>query len=230
MNETITQPISDSFQNTWAGVIQYLPRILAALLILIIGVLLAVALARIVKRILAAIKLDAFIERIGLGNFLQRVDKRLSFSSLLAWLVKWFAILVVLIAVSNSLGLSQVTEFLNRVVLYTPNIIVAVIILLIGISVGNFLEQVIGRSLMLIQSGTSEAVSTVAKWAMIIFSAMIALVQLGIAPMLINTLLIGIIAMIAIAGGVAFGLGGRDIARDVLNRMRDDLTKSQGAG
>lgn len=166
---------------------------------------------------------DAF-ERIGtLRRAFQRAGIKLDVARFIGALVKWFLIIVFLLAASNILGLHGVSQFLNEIILYVPNIIVAAVIIVAGVLLGNFIQRATQASIETAKIGHSRAVGTIAKWAVYVFVLIAALIQLGIATELLETLVMGFVAMIAIAGGLAFGLGGRDFAQAILNRIKNDI-------
>ncbi len=224
---TWSETISTSFQNAWNTVIVFLPNLLAAILILVIGVLIAAALGRLVKKVLVLMKFDRLMDSLRVNPFLRRFDVHLSTAGILAWLVKWFLIFVVIVAAAEALGLEQITAFINSVLLYIPNVFAAVIILLLGIAAANFVENVIVKSTTTIRSQSATFLGLLAKWAIVIFSFLIALVQLRIAPSLINTVLAGFVFMIALAGGLAFGLGGKEVARELLEVLARDVRNNK---
>ena len=141
-------------------------------------------------------------------------------------LVKWFLILVFLMAATDILHLTQVTSFLNSIVLYLPNVIVAAVILAVAFLIGNFAYAVIKGSTIVAGIVSATLLGTVAKWAIVIFGFLAALIQLGVATSLINTLFIGLVAMLALAGGLAFGLGGKEEAASILKKLRQEITEN----
>jgi hypothetical protein len=141
----------------------------------------------------------------------------------LAWLVKWFLILVTLIAVADILQLNSFNDFLVQIAQYFPSVVVAVLILVAGIVFGNGVADVIHKVLKSSELGVGRIVATVAQWAIVIFAIMAALVQLHIAPTLINTLFTGIVFMLALAGGLSMGLGGKQAAESFINNLSDQI-------
>ena len=215
--------ITLAFQEAVNTVVTFLPQLIAGIIIFIIGVLIASALREVVVRVLQMISIDSFFEKFGFQTFLKRFNQELTVSKAFGWMVKWFVILITIIMVAESLGLQEVTRFFEEVLLYIPNVIAAVIILLVGMAGGRAVEHIVVGSLKGFHGASAQLVGTIAKWAIVVFTVIIALEQLRIAPELMNTLLAGFVAMIALAGGLAFGLGGKDLARDVLENMRKDL-------
>lgn len=216
--------IQDSFKNAWSRITSFLPNLIAAIIVLIVGVVIAVAFGKLVRLIIKKLRIDLALEKLGVMIFFQRGGIEFSLAALLSWLVKWFLIIVFFIATAEILGLPQVTNFLNQVVLYVPNIIVAVIILLVGIVLGSFIQNWLKRLLAVTRAGSIQFMAGIAKWAIVIFSVLAALIQLRIAVSLINTLFTGFIVMLAIAGGLAFGLGGRDWAARLIDKIKKDIS------
>lgn len=210
--------VTSSLQNTWDALAGALPSIIAAVIILIIGVLLAMFLGKLAKRLVEYTKVDDFIGKTSVPS---QLGVQFNISSLIGWIVKWFFIIVTILAVVNVLNIEQVSSFLEQVLLYIPNVIAAVIILTLGLVAGNFIDSVVQRAAK--ASGMSDAsvgaLSGIAKWSIIIFALLAALVQLGIASDLIQILFTGFVAMVALAGGLAFGLGGRDKASRWLEKI-----------
>ena len=203
----------------------FLPRLIGAFLILVIGWAIAVGLGALVARIIHGTHVDDLVEKLKVAKRLDHVGVPLHVGGLIGWLVKWFLILVVFITAIDVLGWTQVNVFLNTVVAYVPNVVVGVIILLAGFVLANFVHDVVEKSVRVLKLHAPDFLAGVAKWAIIIFSFAAALVQLGVARELIQIIMSGIVGMVALAGGLAFGLGGRDTAAKLLERMRPDLTE-----
>jgi hypothetical protein len=210
--------ITQSLHNVWARFLNGLPTFLVAVIVLIVGVLIASFLSKLVKKIVEYGKIDDLVDSTGVFKSL---GTSFSISNVLSWVVKWFFIIVTLLAVVNILNIPQVTSFLQQVLLYIPNVVVAIIILALGVIAGNFVQNLVEGTAS--TSGLSavavDALAAISKWAVIIFSLMAALVQLGIASSLIQILFTGFVAMVALAGGLAFGLGGRDKASRWLDKI-----------
>ncbi|OGL94856.1 hypothetical protein A2348_05205 [Candidatus Uhrbacteria bacterium RIFOXYB12_FULL_58_10] len=219
--------IQVSVLGLWNSVLAYLPNVLGALLVFLIGVIVAAVLQTVVVRLVQLLRVDELVGRLELRSSLEKVGIRLHVGKLLGWIVKWFFIIVALVAATDILGWNQVTNYLQEVVLYIPNVIVAVIILLAGILLATFVRNVVKTAVSAAELSNAEFLSGIAKWAILLFSFMAALVQLQIAPGLINTLFTGLIAMLSLAGGLAFGLGGKDHASRVLDRLRRDLSSEK---
>jgi hypothetical protein len=212
-----------SFQTIWSGFIGFLPDLLGALIVFFIGWAIAVGLQKLVYQVLKAIRVDQFLDKMGVGRALEEAGLKLNVASWLSILVKWFLIFVFLLAAADILGLEEVTQFLQSVVLYIPNIVVAAIILVAAVWVAGILQRLIVVSISASKIKTAAFVGTVVKWAVYVFGLFAALMQLGIAPALLQTIVTGFIAMLAIAGGLAFGLGGKEQAAKTIANLKDEM-------
>lgn len=211
----------------WETIVAYLPNLLGAIFVFLIGVIVALVLRSVVVKLITLLRVDELARRLEITSQFERVGLRLHIGALLGWIVKWFFIIVALIAATDILGWDQVTDYLQQVVLFVPNVIVAVIILLAGILLGNFVQNIVKSAVEAAQLASASFLSGVAKWAILIFTFMAALVQLQIAPELIRVLFTGLVAMLALAGGLAFGLGGKEHAHQFLNRLKKDISSER---
>lgn len=219
--------IQASVLGLWNSILAYLPNVLGAVLVFLIGVIVAAVLQTVVVKVVQLLRIDELVAKLELKASLEKVGIRLHVGKLLGWIVKWFFIIVALVAATDILGWSQVTNYLQEVVLYIPNVIVAVIILLAGILLATFVRNVVKTAVDAAELASADFLSGIAKWAILLFSFMAALVQLQIAPGLINTLFTGLVAMLALGGGLAFGLGGKEHASRVLDKLRRDLSSEK---
>ncbi len=224
MNYSIT--IVNALQALYVKVAAWLPNLIAAIIVLILGWVIGVFLSKLVKKILEAIKLDHLANQLGMQQLSEKADHPLSLAAFGGWLIKWFFFLGSIMAAANILGLNQVTDFFNNQVLtYAGNVIIAVAILFLGILAANFFSGVVRSTVK--ASGmhsSAHALAAIAKWAIVIFSIIAALSQLQIATEFLQDLFRAVVAMLAIAGGLAFGLGGRDHAKKVLDKVEENFT------
>ncbi len=227
MNVGWAETITSAFQNIWVKFIGFLPEFITALILLVVGLLVAGLLGKLMARIISVIKLDDLLGKAGFTSAVQDMGVPFSLSKLMGWVVKWFFVVVTLIAVADILGWEEVNSFLNAVVLYIPNVLVAVVVLIIGVIAGQFVHGIVEKTLHVSQApiSASRPLAALAKWAIIIFAIMAALVQLGIATSLIEILFTGLVAMMAIAGGLAFGLGGKEKASKWLDAIEREVSK-----
>jgi len=224
--QTWGEAITLSLLNLWERFIAFLPVLVGAVLVFVAGWIVAVALGKAVEHIVKLLRIDDVIEKAGTKGRLRKAGVELNIAKFFGGLVKWFLVLVFLMAATDILHLVQVTGFLNSIVLYIPNVIVAAVILAVAFLVGNFVFAVIKGSTRVAGIVSATLLGTVAKWAIVIFGFLAALIQLGVASSLINTIFIGFVAMLALAGGLAFGLGGKDEAGDILKKLRKEITEN----
>lgn len=218
--EEITSSLLASINSGLGGLVTFLQSFIAGLLVLIIGIIVAALLRQVSLEVLKALKVENFLKRYsvpeGRGEF--------RWSNILGEIVRWFVILLFLVPAVKVWGVPEATSVLNSIILYIPQVFVATILALVGLVFANLAHDVVLASVHGVSPETSRVVAAVAKWAIIIFVTFAVLSQLGIAADLIKTLFTGIVAMLAIAGGIAFGLGGQGAAKDAL----DDLKKRLG--
>jgi hypothetical protein len=225
-DQTYQTTVILSLRSLYDKMLSFLPNLLAAIIVLILGWLLAAFLSRLVKRVLDVIKIDQLADSLGMKNLGAKVGRDLSLSKLGAWLVKWFFFLGSFIAAADILGLSEVTRFLySDVLAFAGNVIIAMAILLLGMMAARFFSDIVTSAVRASGWHTAGALGGLTKWSILVFAAIAALSQLKIGTAFLQDLFRAIIAMLAIAGGIAFGLGGKDHARKVLDALETDLSK-----
>lgn len=216
-----------ALQGFMDDVVSVVPNIIAAVAVLIIGLLLASLLGHVAKRLIDLTKLDVLLQKaVGTGK-LKEKGFNLTASSLVGWVVKWFIIIVTFIAVADILKWPQLTSFFEAVALYVPNVIIAVLILLVGFILGGGLKELVVKAVNASKLPQTSAglLGTVARTAVIIFAIMASLTQLGVAADLVKILFTGFVAMLALAGGLSFGLGGREQAMQWLDKIRNEIKR-----
>lgn len=217
--------IFGSLLGLWSQVAIFLPNLIAALIVFFVGWAIAIAAGRIVEKLLVVLRINVAFENIkGLNSAVQRAGLKINVPMLLGEIVKWFLIIVTLLAATDILGLNEISGFLTSVLLYIPNVVVAALILIISVVLANFVYRTVVASITAAGFGSAHMIAAVSKWAIIVFAILAALTQLNVATTLIQTIVTALFAMLALAGGLAFGLGGRDLAAKWLKKMEVDLT------
>jgi small-conductance mechanosensitive channel len=209
--------------NLWQKFLAVAPKIVVAIVVFLIGLLIAAILARLIRRIFEALLVDKFLGKFGLTKATNKAGLKLNSGKFLGELIRWLVIIVFLMALADMLNLTGLSEFLGSVVLYIPNIVIAVLILFSGTVFAYFIERLVSRSLKVAGYDHYSFISGIAKWSIIIFAILAALSQLGVAQEMVEILFTGIVAMITIAGGLALGLGGQDVAKDILEKVKKDF-------
>ena len=215
--------LTQSFQDLSYGLIQFLPRIVVAIVFFLIGWLVGVGLGRLVAQVISSIRVDDALRSAGLEKVLHRAGWKLNSGAFLGFLVKWFVIILFLVASLDALQLTDVTIFLRAVVLtYLPHVIVAVLIVLVAAVIAEAVQRVVAGSAAAANIRTANFLGALARWAIWIFALLAALDQLGVTPF-IQTLFTGLVVALALAFGLAFGLGGQHAAAYYLKKMKDEL-------
>ncbi len=218
-----TTALSSSLQLVWDKTIGFLPEIIAALIVIIIGFIVARGLKLLVEKIVDALRIDALLESVGFSKVLSRAKLSLKTGKLLGEIVYWILIIAFLLAAANILHLDAVSDFLNEVLLYLPNLLVAVIILVITFLFARFMKELVRHSSWAANLKEAGLVGNITWWIVVIFGCLSALYQLKIASNLINIIIGGVVVMIALAGGLAFGLAGKDYVKEIIEGIRQDI-------
>jgi hypothetical protein len=211
--------ISATFTEIWFKLVDLVPNLIGAVLIFIVGLFVAEGLGRLVTQVTKKLYVDRAIQVTGLRSILEKIGFKLEISKALGLLITWFLYAVILVAAADILGLTQISEFLGSVVLYIPHVIIAVVILIVGLIVSNFIFTLVKETAAAAKLEAPEFLANVAKWSILIFTFMATLIQLRVATELLQILFTGLILMVALAGGIAFGLGGKDKAKDIVEKM-----------
>ena len=225
-----------SFSAALAMFLSAIPRLIAFAVILIIGWIVASLIARGVAALLRAVHFNDLADRSGFSGFVQSMGVHTDSAGLIANIAKWFVRLIVLVVAFDALGLPAVSEVLQQLLLWLPNLVVALVILVLAGLAANAVSSIV-------RGATSEAgfsnpnmLATVARFAIWTFGIVVAINQLGIATTLVNTLFMGFVGALALATGLAFGLGGRDTAARIVSNwyaqsgeMSDKLARAASA-
>ncbi|MGI8419629.1 MAG: mechanosensitive ion channel family protein [Candidatus Levyibacteriota bacterium] len=197
----------------------FIPNLVSGLIIFLIGILLASLVKRLIIEVLNALKIEQYLKRYDIPE----AKKDFSWTNILAEIARWFVIILFLIPTADVWGLPQVTTVLNTFLLYLPNVFVAAIIGLIGMALAKLASELVRASARRFSQDVSRSLATTVRIAITIFVFLAVLNQLGVAQDLIRILFTGFVAMIAIAGGIAFGLGGKDFAHALLEKLQKKL-------
>lgn len=214
-----------SFQNLWVGVVNFVPNLVVAIVIVVLGWLIGALLGRAVWQVFRSLRVDEALRRAGFESFLRRGGLALDSGAFIGGLVKWFVIVVFLVAAFDVLGLAQVNLFLQEVVLaYLPRVLVAALVLLVAGVIGDAVERVVVAAAKTADVRSAHFAGAIARWAVWVFAILVALSQLGIAAAFSQTLFTGFVIAISLALGLSFGLGGQDAAGRFIERLRGDMS------
>lgn len=231
MINTWSSIFNESLREIWLGTANFLPKLIVAVVIFIVGWVFGSIVDRVIGQILKAVKVDNVLRSAGVDRLLSRAGYNLDAGKFLGGLVKWFIVIVFLVASLEVMGLSQVNAFLQQVVLvYLPEVIVAVLILLVAAVIADFLEKVVVGAAKAADIKSAAFAGKVTRWAIWVFAILAALFQLGIAAAFVQTLFTGIIVAASLAIGLAFGLGGQDAAARAIDKVRNDISSHHHQG
>src|SRR5919205_4213908 len=220
MNDTLFQPL----QNALSTFLSYLPQLIGAIIILIVGYVIAKLLQAVVGRVLQGIGFDRWMERGGIKQFFDRAETNQTPASILGALVFWFVFIIAITMAADALGIPQVSVVLAQLIAYIPNIIAAILILILAALLANFISGIVRGA-----TG-SDILASIAQYAIIVYAVFAALTQLGVAVQLTaNTFLI-LLGAVGLALAIAFGIGGREVARDLVEKAYNRRQQVTGGG
>jgi hypothetical protein len=218
--------LQGSFQDVWMGFARFVPNLIIAIVIFIIGWFVGNLLGRVAAQIIRSIKIDHALRTAQVDQFLKRAGFNLDSGAFIGGLVEWFVIVVFMIASFEVLGLTQVNGFLQQVVLvYLPQVIVAALIILVAAVIAEAMQKVVTGAAVASGIKSASFAGIVTRWAIWIFGILTALFQLGVASAFIQTLFTGVVVAIAIALGLSFGLGGQEAAARFIERVRQEIAE-----
>ncbi|MDO8231913.1 MAG: hypothetical protein Q7T37_01790 [bacterium] len=216
--------LNQSFQGLFSGIIAFIPNLVVAIVIFVVGWLVGKGLGRIVAQIVSSLRVDQALRSTGLEAVLSRAGFELNSGKFLGFLVEWFFIVVFLVASLDVLGLKTVNEFMKEVVLgYLPQVIGAVLILLVAAVVADASERVVTGSAKAASLHSAGFIGKVARYSIWIFAILAALLQLNVAAGFVQTLFSGIVIAVSLALGLAFGLGGQASASRYLEHLHSEI-------
>jgi len=215
----ISDTLLASINNALLAISLFVPKFLAGLVILLIGIIIASILRRVVVEVFRTLKVESFLHKYGVPE----MREEFTWSNILAEIVRWFVIIIFLIPTAEVWGLSKITNVLNGFLLYLPSVFVAAVIALVGFVFARLTHDVLLVSVKGVDSDTASTIASVARWAVNVFVVLAVLNQLGVASDLIRILFTGFVAMLAVAGGIAFGLGGQGAAKEVVDGLKKRL-------
>ncbi|MEK7585786.1 MAG: hypothetical protein AAB477_00930 [Patescibacteria group bacterium] len=219
------EAFNGSLMGLWAGFINFVPSLLGAIILFIIGWVVGSVIGKAIAQVLNALKLDKLFESAGASDLMNRAGLKLNVGGFIGGVVKWFIIVVFLMASLEILGLTQVNDFLREAVLfYLPKVIIAALVLIIATVISDTMRKLVKASAQAANVRSANMLGSVARYAIWIFAFIIALSELGIASSFMQILFTGLVGALAIAGGLAFGLGGKDAASRAVDKFTNNMS------
>ena len=220
--EDLSIDVSAAVLNSLAAFINFIPSLIGGLIVFVIGLVIAAVVYRVITAALKAVQVEKYLSKYGIT----KVDGHdVEWSQILAELARWSIIIIFLIPTLEAWRLGAVNNVLNRVILYIPNVIVAVILALVGLVFAKLAYKVTFSASRSLGRNLANTVALIAQWSLTVFVAFLVLHQLGVAQELLRILFGGLVAMVAIAGGIAFGLGGKETAQKILQSAWDKFNR-----
>lgn len=213
----------ESLRNLWEGFFAYIPVVVGALIVFTVGWFISVGIGKVVSEVLNKAKFNKIFEK---GNWKKSMDKadiKVNASDFVGAVVKWVLVIAFLLATVDILGLREVAGFLRSILAYIPNVIIAALIFVVTAIVVDIVEKLIRTGVESIRVGYGSMVSLVVKWSIWIFATLTIFYQLGVAPAFMETLFTGFVAVVVISFGLAFGLGGKDVAAELLQDLKKNI-------
>jgi small-conductance mechanosensitive channel len=202
------QPLQDALSSFFS----YLPQLIGAIVILILGYIVAKILQTVVSRLLQGVGFDSWMERGGIKQFFDRAQTRQTPASVLGKLVFWFVFIIAITMAADALGIPQVSAVLAQLVAYIPSIVAAIVILIVAALLANFVSGIV-------RGATGSGIlASIARYAIIVYAVFAALTELGVAVQLTAPTFLIVLGALALAAALAFGIGGREVARDILEK------------
>lgn len=211
---------TQSLQNIWFGFSSFVPTLLIAIIVFAIGWILGALLQKIVESVFQTLRVDHALRSAGLEEVVKRSGYNLKSGTFVGVIVKWFIIVVFLIASFNILGLNDVNLFLSTVVLaYIPQVLVAVLVLMVAVVIADALAKTVVASARAAHIKSANLLGNITRWSIWIFAAITALYHLGIDTYLLNDIVLAVVAAFALAAGLAFGLGSKEVAGKIVEKF-----------
>jgi len=212
-----------ALQDLWYGFADFIPKLIGAVIIFVVGWFISAWLGKLVAEILKRVKFDKLFEKTKWDEALQKAEIKMTMSGFVGGLVKWILVIVFLLATVEILGMSQFAGFLKDIVAWLPNVIVAVVILLVAVIVADIFEKMVKAFVSKLNVKSVNWIGSIVRWSILVFAALAALSQLGVGKDIIQILVTGFVALVVISGGLALGLGGKDAAKEMLEGLRNKL-------
>ncbi len=214
---------TNTFESFWEGFLYFLPSLVGAVVVFVLGWFFAVGMGKIISGGLHKVKFNSFFENKKWKEAMDRAEVRVDPSEFLGTLVKWILTIVVIWMTVEILGFNEFALFMKDVVAYLPNVIVAALIFVVAVMVADFLSKIVMATTEKVDFPYAKFTGVIIKTAIWVFALFAILIQLGIARELMLAMFYGLIALISLAGGLAFGLGGKDAATKMIEEMKKKL-------
>ena len=213
----------EAVSGLWVGFLAFLPKLVGAIIIFVIGWVISLGIGKLVAEVFKRLQFSRIFEKGNWRDAMAKAGFKVDASGFIGAIVKWVLVIAFLLAAVEVLGLSQFADFLGSVLAYLPNVIIAALIFVVAVIIADILEKVVRVGAEGMRVGYGQVAGAIVRWAIWIFAILAILIQLEIASELVLTIVTGFIALIALAGGIAFGLGGKDAAAEAIDNLKRKL-------
>lgn len=216
---------SGSFQGVWSIFSSFVFVLLLAIISFIIGVLIASVVGTAIAQVIRATKIDKLFAKAGLEKFMNKMGLKLDIGKFFGTLIKWFIVIVFLMASLQIMGLTQVSEFLgNLVIVYLPKVVVIIIVLMLATIIAEAFKKIVIASARAANLASSEILGSIAKYAVWVIAIILAIGQIDELKSYALIIFVGIVAFIVISSSIAFGIGGKDAASRTIEKMSKEIS------
>jgi len=218
---------TQALQGAWQDILLFLPNLLAAIIIFILGWFVAIWIGKLVAQILNKLQFDSLFEKTGWKEALNNADVKVEPSSFIGAVCKWILVIIFLMIVTDIMGWMAFAGLLASIVAWLPNLLVAIIILVVAIIIADIVEKLVKVSTKKMGVGSVNFLGVVVKWAIYIFAGLAVLLQLGITPKIVEVLIMGFVGTLTLALGLSFGLGGKEAASRLIEEARRKMSDKE---
>lgn len=223
--QTWSDVFTGSLQNLWFGFMSFVPSLIGAVILFVIGWIVGSIVSKAIAQLFVAIKIDKLFESAGANEVFEKAGLRVNVGGFIGAIFKWFIIVAFLMASLEIMGLTQVNDFLREtVIFYLPKVAIAALVLVIATVIAEAMKKVVSASAKAANVKSANMLGSIAHYAIWIFALIIAFSELGIAAAFMQILFTGLIAALAIAFGLAFGLGGKEAASRAIESVSRDMS------
>ena len=227
MAQDWSQITTQALYDAWESVLLFLPNLIGAIIIFIIGWIIAIWIGKLVSSILNKLKFNSIFERTGWKDALANADIKVEPSGFIGAIFKWILVFVFLMIATDIVGWTAFAEILSSIVAWTPSLIVSIIILVAAIVIADVIEKIVKVSAKKMGVNFVNLLGTIVKGGIYIFAGLAVLSQLVVAPEIVNALVMGFVGTLTIALGLSFGLGGKDAAAKLIEEAKRKISDNQ---
>jgi hypothetical protein len=216
-----------ALQGAWEEMLLFLPNLIAAIIIFILGWFVAIWIGKLIAQILNKLKFDSVFEKTGWREALNNADVKVNPSSFIGAICKWILVVVFLMIVTDIMGWVAFAGLLAKIIAWMPNLLVAIIILVVAIIIADIVEKLVKVSTKKMGISSVNFLGSVVKGALYVFAGLAVLLQLGATPEIVKVLIMGFVGTLTLALGLSFGLGGKDAAARIIDDVRRKVSDKE---